>query len=204
MNILDSNLIKDVIVPVVSVLTFIFSISVLFIESYTNRRRLIVSNTIRLAKFNQIKFRHNGESMDQIGIIASFYIINPSPHDIGVSGFNYLNDGNKVHIEVNPQFKKVFLDEIVETFPTLGTDIIIKSNSQQRVNFLFLENEFQSLSLGSLEVQFSAIFNDWSFPFKHPIKFLKSRRIPLKTYKYKDKIKGTIKDEFKHLIKKQP
>lgn len=201
---MDSEFIKEVIVPIISVLTFFFSISVLFIESYTKRRRLIVSNTIRLAKFNELKFQHNNASKDQVGIIASFNIINPSPHDIGVSNFNYLNDGNTVYIEVNPRFQKVFLDNILETFPTINTDIIIKSNSQQRVNFLFLENELQSLSFETLEVKFSAIFNDWSFPFKHPIKFLKIRKIPFKVYKYQDKIKGTVKDEFKHLINKKP
>ncbi|GGP14226.1 hypothetical protein [Oceanobacillus neutriphilus] len=192
---MSAEFIREVIVPIVSILTFIFSVSVLFVQSYTQRRRLLISNVLRLAKFSELKFAHDGPTVNQKGIIVSFNIINPSPHDIGVNNFKYINGGRQVFIEVNQSFNTVYLDNIVETFPTLNDDIILKANSQERVNFLILESEYQNITTDWLEVQFDAIFSDFSFVFKRPVKLIKSRRIPLKRYRFKDYIDEDLKKQ---------
>src|SRR5699024_4725342 len=111
---LDSNSIKDFIVPFVSILTFIMSILSLTITSIVNRKRIIPSKIKCLMKYHRIKFTPGGTEYNRKGIYLIIDISNPSPHNIGLNNFTFYNDNcEQLYIETGYQFKHIFLDNLV-------------------------------------------------------------------------------------------
>lgn len=178
-------MLKDFIVPIISILTFIMSILSLSITSLINRKRLILSDLQRFMRFETVKFDPNTDAKEYNvrGIYFNIDISNPSPHDIGLNDFTFHNDRNEIlYIETGLQFKKVYLDNLVEASPHMGESITVKANEQVKLSFIINENDYNNLPEQNMKISFSSIYTSWKEVLIHPIKHLKNPASTLKRY----------------------